>query len=126
MEWVRATLLQHAGELMARRTLQPFFDAQLVVAEQLVSLGEEPAEKEAFLDACLGYGHQLALQGRVKARDSVSKELYAAAFELAGNRGLVETGAADLRSEREAFLAEVVELRSRLALLAAIEEEAHA
>jgi glycerol-3-phosphate O-acyltransferase len=124
IEWAQTTLREHARVLMARRTLQPFFDAQLVVAEQLVALGEEPAEREAFLQACLGYGHQLALQGRVKARDSVSRELYTAAFELAANRDLVEAGF-DLLASRRAFLAEVEELRSRLAQLAAIEQEAH-
>ena len=125
VEWAQTTLSEHAGVLMARRTLQPFFDAQMVVAEQLVALGVEAAEREPFLEVCLGYGHQLALQGRVKARDSVSKELYSAAFELAGNRDLVEAGPEDLLASRRAFLAEVEELRSRLAQLAAIEQEAH-
>ena len=70
--WVRATLLQHAGELMARRTLQPFFDAQLVVAEQLVSLGEEPAEKEAFSTPVSATGTSWRSRDASR-RDSVSR-----------------------------------------------------
>lgn len=123
IEWAQDTLRQHGGALVARRTLQPFLDAQLVVAERLVALGEEWTDRDSFLAECLGYGRQLALQGRVKSRDSVSRELYAAALELAGNRDLVDPGAPDVAAGRRAFLAEIEELRGRLAQIAAIEEE---
>jgi glycerol-3-phosphate O-acyltransferase len=121
-EWARETLRAHAGSLVARRTLQSFLDAQLVVAQRLVAAGEDWPGRDAFLHSCLGNGRQMALQGRVTS-DSVSRELYAAAVELAANRSLVEPGSPDLVAGRAAFLAEVQELRGRLAQLAAIEEE---
>ncbi|WP_124711468.1 glycerol-3-phosphate 1-O-acyltransferase [Gordonia insulae] len=123
--WTERTLREHGGSLVARRTLQPFFDAQLVVAESLVSAGAETSiDKEALLDACLGLGRQLSLQGVVRSRDSVSKELYDAAYQLADNRGLV-TGADvdDLVAGRQAWLDEVNLMRDRLARIAAIEAE---
>lgn len=122
-DWARATLRAHAGSLVARRTLQPFLDAQLVVADRLVHLGEKWTDKDTFLSTCLGYGRQLALQGRVKT-DSVARELYAAALELADHRGIVEPEGGGSAPGRRAFLAEVEELRDRLAEIAAIEAEA--
>ncbi|WP_076476250.1 glycerol-3-phosphate 1-O-acyltransferase [Williamsia sterculiae] len=117
-------LREHAGALFARRTLQPFFDAQLVVADLLVHLGAEDREKEALLTDALGLGQQLSLQGIVKSKDSVSKELYDAAYLLADNRGLV--GAEDrsgVSAGRRAWLHEVQQIRSRLARIATIEAE---
>ena len=61
------------------------------------------------------------LQGVVQSKDSVSKELYDAAYQLADNRGAVSGD--DVVVERERWLADVVEMRSRLARLAAIEAE---
>lgn len=121
--YAEETLRKHAGALVARRTLQPFLDAQLVVAERLVELGDALPEEDEFLSSCLGYGRQLALQGRIASPESVSRELYAAALALARNKGLVESRE-QARAGREAFLAEVAELRGRLARIAAIEEGA--
>lgn len=123
--WTERTLREHGGSLVARRTLQPFFDAQLVVAESLVSAGAETSiDKETLLEACLGLGRQLSLQGVVRSRDSVSKELYDAAYQLADNRGLITgTGVDDLVAGRQAWLDEVNLMRDRLSRIATIEAE---
>ncbi len=121
--WAHTTLRAHARELVARRTLQPFLDAQVVVAERLLATGGEWPGNDAFLQSCLRSGRQLALQGKVKT-DSVSKDLYASTLELAENRSLVKSAAPDLRDQRAAFLAEIEEVRARLAKIAAIEEAA--
>lgn len=129
VEWAHTTLREHATSLVARRTLQPFFDAQLVVAQRLLELGEDWSGREPFLQSCLGYGRQLALQGLVQM-DSVSKDLYLAALDLAAHRDLIEasgaqeSSAAQREASRQAFLAEVVQMRDRLAQIAAIEKEA--
>lgn len=121
-EWVHEMLFASAGKLFARRTLQTFFDAQLVVAQQLVSMGEERLEKNEVLQACLGLGRQLTLQGLIPSKDSVSMDLYDAAYRLAENRRAVgEADIVDQVPAREHWLAEVVEMRSRLARLAQIE-----
>lgn len=115
-----AAALAGAGVLVARRTLQPFLDAQRVVADRLVALGDGAVDQEAFMTQCLGVGEQMLRQGTVLSPDSVSKELYAAALKLAANRELVEAGA-DLAGRRAAFLAEVTELWGRLARIAEFE-----
>jgi glycerol-3-phosphate O-acyltransferase len=120
--WPTSWLWANSGALVARRTLQPFFDAQLVVAEQLVALGGEWMDRDEFVKRCLGLGRQLSLQGRVKSPDSVSRELYTAALKLADNRGLLESDdAAGLPGRRAEFLAEVEVMRSRLARIAELE-----
>lgn len=127
-EWVHQKLLASAGELLARRSLQTFFDAQLVVARRLVSLGTDDVDKDTVLVDCLGLGRQLAMQGVVQ-KDSVSREMYDAAYRLAANRGAVGDGGdgradgADPAAARADWLAEVDDMRDRLARIAAIEAE---
>lgn len=131
-EWFEATFAATSGSLIARRTLQPFFDAQLVVARCLVALGSASMTKGDIISDCLGLGTQLAMQGVVRSKDSVSTELYEAAYRLAENRGLVESDGAQAAASdadegtevvgaRRAWLAEIDEMRERLARIAQIE-----
>ncbi|NLG47202.1 glycerol-3-phosphate 1-O-acyltransferase [Gordonia sp. (in: high G+C Gram-positive bacteria)] len=123
-EWVHTALLAGAGQLFARRTLQTFFDSQLVVARYLVALGAQERDKEAVLADCLGLGRQLSMQGVVHSKDSVSREQYDAAYRLADNRGAVGGSSFDdVAQARDAWLAEVETMRARLVRLAAIEAE---
>ncbi|MEZ5212025.1 MULTISPECIES: glycerol-3-phosphate 1-O-acyltransferase [unclassified Gordonia (in: high G+C Gram-positive bacteria)] len=123
-EWVYDVLFANAGKLLARRTLQTFFDAQLVVATHLTTLGHDSLDKETVLIDCLGLGRQLSLQGVILSKDSVSKDMYDAAYRLAENRGAIGDGPVDEQvAARTAWLAEVEELRVRLARIAAIEAE---
>ncbi|GAC57638.1 glycerol-3-phosphate O-acyltransferase [Gordonia hirsuta DSM 44140 = NBRC 16056] len=123
-DWVYEALFANAGKLFARRTLQTFFDAQLVVATYLVSLRGERMEKQTVLTDCLGLGRQLALQGMITSKDSVSKDLYDAAYRLAENRGAVgDDEAPEQQQARAGWLAEVEEIRERLARIADIEAE---
>jgi glycerol-3-phosphate O-acyltransferase len=116
-----AAALRGAPVLVARRTLQTFFDAQLVVAEQLAALGGRAVDEGSFLAGCLGVGRQMLLQGRVLAPDSVSRELYASALKLAANRGLTEgNGEPGIRG-RAGFRDEIAQMRARLAQLAQFE-----
>lgn len=106
-------VLRQAPLLVAPGVLRSFLDAQLVVADRLVALGEEPmAEEKEFLEDCLGVGRQMLLQQRLDRADSVSRELYATAVRQAGNRDLLgepESGAAgaSLGERRAAWLTEV-------------------
>lgn len=105
--------LRQAPLLVAPGVLRSFFDAQLVVADRLVALGEEPmTDEKDFLEDCLGVGRQMLLQQRVDRADSVSRELYATAVRQADNRDLLrepESGAAGapLADRRAAWLTEV-------------------
>jgi len=104
--------------LLAHGVLRPFIDAQFVVASCLVARGDEPlTDNDRFIHGCLAQGRQLLLQGRVHGADSVSRELFASALQLAENRGLIEGDAAG----RQAWLDELVTYRDLLARIAQID-----
>ncbi len=122
-EWTYEVLHGHTGGLLARRTLQPFFDAQLVFATKLVELGTASRDKEDLIVECLGLGRQLSLQGVVRSKDSVSKDLYDGCYQLADNRHLIHgEEVADLATARRDWLDEVESMRERLARIASIED----
>jgi glycerol-3-phosphate O-acyltransferase len=101
-------LLGSSGPLVAHRALRSFFDAQLVVAERLAARESRAAiDKAAFLDECVGVGRQMLLQGRLNAEESVSSELFSAAWSLAENRDVVDPGREEVAIARKAFLCEV-------------------
>jgi glycerol-3-phosphate O-acyltransferase len=121
-------ILRSSHLLVAHRTLRSFLDAQIVVA---TALAEKDAADEVvegpFLQQCLGLGQQMLLRGRLHRADSVSRELYASALGLAGNRGLLETGDADVTSTVQAarrdFVAEVTEVLERLGRIDRLEAD---
>lgn len=130
-EWQsRAGSAEDAGALLARtrflaapRSLRPFVEAQLVVADRLLAHdAAAPVDTDEFVDECLGMGRQWLLQGRVQTADSVSRELYATALRLAGNRSLTGTGGAELREARRAFRHEVAEVLGRIERATVLEE----
>ncbi|MEV1293714.1 glycerol-3-phosphate 1-O-acyltransferase [Pseudonocardia sp. NPDC049635] len=112
--------LRRAPLLVAPGVLRSFFDAQLVVADRLAVLGDDPMpEEKDFLDGCLGVGRQMLMQRKLDRPDSVSRELYATALRLAENRGLLAGGAPGAR--RAAWLAEVSAVIEDLGRLAGLE-----
>ncbi|MDL5154399.1 glycerol-3-phosphate 1-O-acyltransferase [Actinomycetospora termitidis] len=116
-------LLRETRFLVAPRALRSFVDAQWVVATRLAGLGrDDEVDRKAFPGECLGLGRQMLRQGRVVRPDSVSTELYAAALDLADNRGLLDAGAEDVAARREAFRDEIDEVRGRLGELARLED----
>jgi glycerol-3-phosphate O-acyltransferase len=110
--------LAAAPVLLAHGVLRPFIDAQFVVAGCLATRGDEPlTDNDRFIHECLAQGRQLLLQGRVHGADSVSRELFATALQLAANRGLVEGDAAG----RQEWVAQLVTYRDLLARIAQID-----
>lgn len=98
--------------LCAHRVLRSFVDAQWLLAERLAAWEPERSVVESELfDDCSAVGQQLLLQGRLHGPEALSRELFASALRLAGNRGLVtlpENGtSADLAARRRAFADEV-------------------
>jgi glycerol-3-phosphate O-acyltransferase len=113
-----AALIAGAPVLVAHAVLRPFVDAQFVVACRLASRGAGPVpDEERFMHECLTYGRQLLLQGRIHGADSISRELFATALKLAGNRGLVAGDA----EGRRAWLDELVAIRALLDRIAQID-----
>lgn len=115
-DWVRGDdavaaatrLLDRCRALVAPRVLRPILEAQLVLAEVLLRAPAEPDRKET-VQGCLRLGRQRLLQGSLHDADSVSRELYDGAWQLAVNRQLVGP-ATDLDRRRAAFRDEVADV----------------
>ncbi len=108
-------LLDRCRTLVAPRALRPIFEAQLMVAERLLEHDDTAAvpDKKEFLATCLRIGRQQLLQGRLHDPDSVSRELYDGAWQVAGNRGLLEPGSHAGRSALVDELRDVLDLIAR-------------
>ena len=98
----------------AHRVLLPFLEAYRVVGDALEREGSATAFVEsAFLERCLALGRQYQLQRRIRSPESVSRVLFATALRLAANRGLVEAGAPDLGTRRQAWATELRQVTRR-------------
>ena len=104
--------------LVAHRVLRSFVDAQLVVAERLAARDPRTPLVEAdFLAECGGVGQQMLLQGRLHGPESLSRELFATALQLAGNLDLVDPGREDLARRRQEWAAQVRDVVGRVAVI---------
>jgi glycerol-3-phosphate O-acyltransferase len=116
----RASILQQAPFLVAHRVLPAFFGAYFIVADRLAAQPVDATiQQAAFLEECVAVGRQYVLQQRLNNPECVSRELFANALLLAGNRGLLETGSNELAENRERFAAE---LAAAVNALTAIDE----
>ncbi len=118
------TSLQGARFLLAHRILAPFLEAYSVLADRL-----DAADPTVEIDAdrliaeCVGVARQRVLQRSIRSPESVSKDLFRGALQLAGNRGLLEPGADDLAQRREQFAEELAEAVRRLGVIRALAAE---
>lgn len=111
-------VLRRAPLLVAHRTLRSFVDAQLVVAERLTARDPRTPVAEAdFLAECSGVGHQMLLQGRLHGPESLSRELFGTALQLAGNLDLVDPGREELARRRQEWAAQVRDVVGRVAVI---------
>jgi glycerol-3-phosphate O-acyltransferase len=113
-------LVRRFRPLSAHRILRPFLEAYRVVADGLAARGSAPLDEGQFLASSLALGKQYELQRRIGSPESVSKELFATALRLAGNRGLLDAGAEDLAARRAAFAEEVRQAIRRVDLIEAL------
>ena len=92
--------------------LQPFIEAYLVVAEELVETpADRPWRRASFVRACLDRSTGYVTQGRIGAA-AASLSLFAGAIRLAGHRDLLEPGPADLPARRKSFASELRRTRA--------------
>jgi glycerol-3-phosphate O-acyltransferase len=106
---------------VAPRILGPFLEAYGVLAERLAV--RDPAtriDQDALVAECMGVAQQRVLQGSLHSPESVSKDLFKNALQLAGNRGLLEPGPADLADRRARLAAELADAVRRAAALRAM------
>lgn len=112
-------LVRRIRPYTSHRVLRPFFEAYRTAGDALeMADPTQRVEEAAFLATCLKLGNQYRLQRRIRQAESVSKLLFANAFRLAANRGLLEPGTAGLAERRRAFSGE---LRSTIRRVDAID-----
>lgn len=112
------TVLCESPLLVAHRVLRSFVDAQLVVAERLAARDPRtPVVESEFLAECGGMGHQMLLQGRLHGPESLSRELFATALQLARNLDLVDPGREELARRRQEWAAQVRDVVRRVVVI---------
>lgn len=117
-EWRRRELLAAAPFLAAHRVLRSFAEAYLVVADRLADRDpRKTVDTKQFLDECVAVGRQYLMQRRINSPESVSKELFDGALQLAANRDLVDPGRDELRQRRRAFADEMAEVVRLIAVI---------
>jgi glycerol-3-phosphate O-acyltransferase len=114
------TALTRSGALIAHRVLRSFVEAYVIVADELLAIGDRGVDTDATLRACLNRGRQYRFQHRVSGAGAVSTHLFRSALKLAANRGLLE-GRAGVASERRAFACELDRVLERLRRIDEIE-----
>lgn len=109
------TALARSRLHLAHRVLGSFVEAYRVVADRLAARETDgPIDESAFLVECLATGRQYLMQRRIHSPESVSKELFGNALQLAANRGLTTAGSDQLAERRRAFAAELSTTARRL------------
>ncbi len=108
------TLLDRLRETplhVAHRTIGPFLEAYKVVAVLLAERApSRPLDRNEFLNECIGVARQWWLQRNLHSPESISKNLFSGAYQLAENRGLTGTGDEELTGRRKAFADELSEV----------------
>ncbi|TML96983.1 MAG: glycerol-3-phosphate 1-O-acyltransferase [Actinobacteria bacterium] len=114
-------VLERAPVLFAPHVLGPFLEAYGLVADRLAARDpRREIDEDAFVRECLGVGRQYAMQQRLHDPESVSRELFRGALQLAANRDLVDPGRDEVRARRDAFAAEVAEILRRVDMIRAV------
>ncbi|MGA7689199.1 MAG: 1-acyl-sn-glycerol-3-phosphate acyltransferase [Jiangellales bacterium] len=113
--------------LLAHRILAPFLEAYAVLADRLAATdATAPVDSAALVAECIAVARQRVLQRSIFSPESVSKDLFTNALQLAGNRGLLEPDQPDLAHRREQFAAELADAVRRVDLVRTIAWEAQA
>jgi glycerol-3-phosphate O-acyltransferase len=107
----RTRLIAGAPVLRAHWALLPFLESYQIVADRLLTTGDDAIDEKTFLASCLELGRRYRLEGRVGAEESVSQVLFKSALDLARNRGLAEPGPG-IDALRRAWADEIARLRS--------------
>ena len=117
--------LRSSRFLLAHRIIAPFLEAYWVLATRLAEADSSAAVDEGSLVAeSIGVGRQLVLQRVLHSPESVSKDLFTNALQLAGNRGLLDPSEPDLQERRTQFAAELADTVRRLGVVRVLAWEA--
>ena len=95
---------------VAHRTIGPFLEAYEIVAIRLAErLPSRPIETKDFIAECIGFAKMRWLQRSLHSPESISKNLFSGALQLAGNRNLITPGGEELQVRRQAFADELTD-----------------
>ena len=92
--------------VLAHRVIGPFLEAYSVLADELELAGDAPVEQNTLVATSLSLARQRWLQRTLHTPESISKDYFVNAFQLAKNYKLVEAGP-DLAARRQAFAEEL-------------------
>jgi glycerol-3-phosphate O-acyltransferase len=108
--------------VLAHRVIGPFLEAYSVLADELAIAGDAPVEQKTLVATCLSLAKQRWLQKTLHSPESISKDYFVNAFNLAKNYKLVEAGP-DLAARRQAFAEELRTMVRRVDDLRRIAQE---
>ncbi|HQR80476.1 MAG TPA: 1-acyl-sn-glycerol-3-phosphate acyltransferase [Actinomycetota bacterium] len=103
-------LLAEARQLdliLAHRVIGPFLEAYSVLADELAAAGDQAVEQKELVATCLSLARQRWLQKTLHTPESISKDYFVNAFQLAKNQGLITSDEPDLAGRRKAFADEL-------------------
>jgi glycerol-3-phosphate O-acyltransferase len=113
-------VLERLGDqqlILAHRVIGAILEAYRVLADELALLGDEPADEKALVERSLGIARQRWLQSMLPTAESISRDYFRNAAQVAGKLGLLAAEAPDLAQRREAFAGEMRQTVRRLDLL---------
>ena len=73
--------------MLAHRVIGPFLEAYSVLADELAAAGDQTVEQAALVETCLSLARQRWLQRTLHTPESISKDYFVNAFQLAKNQG---------------------------------------
>jgi glycerol-3-phosphate O-acyltransferase len=114
-------MIRRTKPYFSHRILRPFLESYRVAGDQLTTIDAAATfDEKRFLSDCLGLGRQYELQKRIHGADSISKILFQSALKLAANRGLLESGGAEIANARQAFAEELRDAVRRVDIIVAL------
>lgn len=97
-------LLKEIPVLLSHRVLGPFLEAYSVFADRLaLQPADVEVDREALILECIGVASQRWKQRELHSPESISRDMFSGAWQLADNRGLITGDPADLTERREEF-----------------------
>lgn len=104
---------------VTHRVLESFLSAYSVFANHLATQNvQKVLDKDTFVQECIGVARQSYLQHDLGTPEAISKDFFLNAWQLADNRGLIDTGSTDQQRAREDFAAELNDYVRRSHVLA--------
>ncbi len=103
-------VLEEARKLelvLAHRVIGPFLEAYSVLADELAAAGDKTVEQKELVETSLSLARQRWLQRTLHTPESISKDYFVNAFQLAKNYGLVSSDEPGLAQRRQEFAEEL-------------------